>query len=495
MRRGIRRQLWGVCLVLGAASLSGGDALSGMNVVRLGRRDGPAFQGPSAHLDHSRVDLDPSFLIPKGEGGLTSHAPALTFTSDGKRMVAASASRELVAFDAKSRDLLARHRLSGNAVSAASIASSGRVAAWVVDGGGIVVLDAESGEVTARDEKARAKCLALDPSGRRLAVSRGNVLEIRLTDGLVRLHSHSAHGGEITNMAWSRDGASVASTAMDGTLVVTSARSGDTRTVARKRDALYAVDFHPSGRAIAFGGLDRKVYQRSLSGGTEKVVSGEQPYWITCLGYSPDGGSIAVGDESCDVWLYASDKPRQPVFHSKHHNECWLTQVAWSRDGRSFVFGCRPNTHAATPSLFAPLNQVEAARSQPVRQSRQALLAAIDKEMKNPQKPATRDALARFASALKTEETLSGGMAWAGASAGAFVQQLTTPLQIATADPAVASPSQPEAQATQLSYSLPVDPGLLPGPVQRLIEPHYSNQLAEQEKLKGCFCINQWRLR
>ena len=149
---------------------------------------------------------------------------------------------------------------------------------------------------------------------------------------LGRLGDHQPHEGEITNLVWSRDGSLLALTGKDGTIVVLDVASGKEAFRAKKPGGLYAVDFHPTERRIVFGGHERKVYQVDLETKEEQVISGHQPYWITCLGYSPDGQLVAVGDESCDVWLYKLKNPKESVFHSKHHVECWLTQVAWTPD-------------------------------------------------------------------------------------------------------------------------------------------------------------------
>ncbi len=432
------------------------------------------------------VDLDHSFQIPQANGKSISHTPALVFTADGKRTLVATADKELIVFDAATRELLKRHRLAEKATDAVSVDRKGRVAAWVLEGGGIAVLDAESGKIIARDDKAGAKWLALDPTGKRLAFSRGGVLEVRLLDDLAREKVHEAVKGEITNVAWSPDGSLVAATAADGMLVVLNVSSGKVEYETKKPGALYALDFHPSGGVIAFGGHERKVYQLDLKTREEKVLSGNQPYWITCLGYSRDGKMIAAGDESCDVWLYKTAEPQKPAFHSKHHVECWLSQVAWSADNETFLFGCRPNSLAGKPALYAPLAQAEAARSGQVRKSRATLLASIEAELKTAKDEKARASLEQVRTALNNEEKLQGGPALAN------VQQL----DYTQVDGPVGQAPALNLGVQQLrSGPQAIDMRSLPKSIQDLLKSHQATHRDAQEKLKASFNVNQWRVQ
>jgi len=416
------------------------------------------------------VDLDHSFQIPQKDGHRLSHAPAMVFTSDGKRMVMATADKEIVVFDAATRKLLRRHRLAEKATDAVSIDRAGRLAAWVLQNGGIVVVDVGSGQIVARDEKAKAKWIAIDPTGQRLAISRGAVLELRRVNDLSVLHRLNGHKKAITNVAWSRDGARVAATAADGRLAVYAAATGRTLYQTKKSAALYALDFHPTRNAIAFGGHDRKIYQVDLTSGKEQVLSGRQPFWITCLGYSPDGAMIAVGDESCDVWLYDVARPGRQVFHSKHHVECWLSQVAWTPDNETFLFGCRPNSHAGRPALYRPLARAEANRRAEVRQTRQQALDAIETELKTARDQTARANLERLRVALNNEEQLAAHDALQG--------------NVAV-----------QVQQGGQGGGAAINTSVLSKKLQAVLAAHRTTQRQAEEKLNRKFNVNQWRVR
>ncbi|MHC4390397.1 MAG: WD40 repeat domain-containing protein, partial [Planctomycetota bacterium] len=108
---------------------------------------------------------------------------------------------------------------------------------------------------------------------------------------------------------------------------------------------LYAVAFSPDGRTISFGGQEKKVYAVAVKGGDPVILSEKQPFDITALGYNHTGDVLAIGDESCDVWLLDVEA-KAHLFHGKHHVECWLSSLAWAPDNETFLFGCRPTALA-----------------------------------------------------------------------------------------------------------------------------------------------------
>jgi hypothetical protein len=131
----------------------------------------------------------------------------------------------------------------------------------------------------------------------------------------------------------------------------------------KKGGPLYALAFSPDGARLVFGGEQRVIHEVALADGEEREIAAGQPYWITTLGYSPDGKTIVGGDESCDVWAFEAESGKR-LFHSKHHVECWLTTVAFPPSGETFLFGCRPNTHAGTPAIYGA-NVLHEARADP----------------------------------------------------------------------------------------------------------------------------------
>ncbi|MBI4605986.1 MAG: hypothetical protein HY721_28815 [Planctomycetes bacterium] len=460
----------------------------------------PPEEGP-------RVDLESSFRIPEEGGRDVSHTPGVVFSSDGTRMVTVTSSGEVVVFETATRKILQRFQLPEEGTDAVSLDAGGRRVAWVLKRGGVAVLDVASGKQIARDEKLAARRVALSPDGNRLAAA-GAGLEVRDAGSLELLESVPGHQSEVTNLAWSADGRLLGSTAQDGRLLVFDLAAKAKRYETMRPSPLHAVAFHPRGTRVAYGGQENKVYQYDLEAGREDVVSKQQPFWITCLGYSPDGRKLAVGDESCDIWLYDLGA-NEMVFHNKHHVECWLGDVAWAPDNETFLFACRPNSHAGKPALYEVLARAEAARSAEVRRSRDVLGRALAARLVEEKDPEARKALESYQLALAGEEKVEEGPWVSGVSGGtgfAVAQLMLEPQDAvevsisALQEGPISFTAEPDQLVQSASFSLglgPAPPALdkLPPEIQKLAKEH--QQALEQEiaKLKSSFSVNPWKYK
>ncbi|MHC4224104.1 MAG: WD40 repeat domain-containing protein, partial [Planctomycetota bacterium] len=244
-------------------------------------------------------------------------------------------------------------------------------------------------------------------------------------------------------------------------------------------------------KCVAYGGVDRQVYQYSLAEKKEEVISKGQPFWITCLGYSPDGRRIAVGDESCDIWLYeVSSKKR--LFHNKHHVECWLNSVAWAPDNETFLFGCRPNSHAGRPHLHMPLTRAEAARSAVARDSRRRLLDEIDAEIAKAKDDKGKTMLKNYRETLAGEEQVQAYSSFSantviGLAGGASGGAGFTDAPVLESGGVALPPGGGSAVTAPLKD--------LPEHLRKLAEAHGKTVQKEMERLQSDFCVNQWKVK
>ena len=452
----------------------------------------PATSPGEVASSDAPVELGASFLIPQKNGDALSHTPSVVFTADGRRMVTATSDREIVEFDVATRKLLRKITFPEEVTDAVTIDASGRHAVWVLKKGGLTVMDLRSEKIVARKAAFAATWVAVSPDGRRVAVSNDAAVTLYDLPSLKPSESLPAHEGNVTSLTWSRDGRLLGTTSRDGTVRVRDVAAKKTVHEAKKAGALYAIAIHPEGGSVAYGGEERVIYQVELSSGKEDVIAKGQPYWITCLGYSPDGTRLAAGDESCDIWLFTL-ADRKMVFHNKHHVECWLSSIAWAPDQETFLFGCRPNSLAGRPSLWLENQRAEASRSDAVRRSRDNLIRAIDDELASATEEETRTALTCYRMSLTKEEQLQvmGSYGSYQTSSNQFGG-----LQFDLAEEGKVINGAPLAQyATPGGFRPSAAPQKLPAAVQKLVQGHQTEIENEMKKLGGSYCVNQYKVK
>lgn len=465
------------------------------------------------HLSEHEIHLDKSFEVPHENGKRATHSPCVVFTKDGKRMVTATSEGEIVEFDAPSRKILRRFKLPAVVTSAISIDPAARTAVAVL-AESVAVIDIPSGKTLTLNKQLQAKWAAISPDGKQVALTRNQQLEIRNVPELKLQQTIPGHQVEITNVAWSADGKYVGATAQDGRLIVSDVARKRPIYEVKKAEALHALAFDPQNRFVAYGGNDRQVYQYAFQSEKEEVISQNQPYWITCLGYSPNGAIIAVGDESCDIWLYDRQK-RELLFHNKHHVECWLSGVGWAPDSETFLFGCRPNSHAGQPAIYTPLAVAEAAQAKEVSNRREALVQAIDKQLKATTDEQQRRTLQTYRDSLLGQTKLTNLAISAAGSAGlvgmpglgmpgfggfggggfgenaaGFPGGIVSPGQADYALPGSGGASSDSIAGTAIPNSANLSPEL-----QKLADDYSHSLQQEVVRLNANHCINQWKVR
>ncbi|HXI31880.1 MAG TPA: WD40 repeat domain-containing protein, partial [Vicinamibacterales bacterium] len=103
-------------------------------------------------------------------------------------------------------------------------------------------------------------------------------------------------------------------------------------------DAVYGVDFSPTGDQIATASWDGTVRLWSASSfqSTAVIVSGSDRLWG--IAYSPDGQRIAAAGRDGIARVWARDRPNNVLFRLPS-NATVLTTVAFSPDGRWLAAG------------------------------------------------------------------------------------------------------------------------------------------------------------
>ncbi len=333
----------------------------------------------AALLCAQQADLSQSFLVADADQAI-SHTPAVVYSADGTTFFAGLSNGEVVAFDVASNEIKHRYKATEGSVLSLALSSDGRHLVVSASDRGLFVRDVVSGEDVAQVDGIESYFLAMQPGDKAVAVAHGDRIEIRSLADLSLISQLGEGLSSASGVAWSPDGKRLAGIDLQGQLKVWRVEGAHELFALKHELALYAVCFAPDGARLAFGGLEKKVYQLDLESEQVAVVSAQQPYDITTLGYNPAGDVLAIGDESCDIWLLSLEQ-KEHLFHGKHHVECWLSQVAWSPDGESFTFGCRPNTLAAKPALYDANLQQEAFQSAAVQAEQQRVAALREAQL------------------------------------------------------------------------------------------------------------------
>jgi WD40 repeat protein len=148
------------------------------------------------------------------------------------------------------------------------------------------------------------------------------------------------HTAGVGAVAWSPDGARLASGSADGTLRVWDAATGAEvrRAVAHGGAPVWAVAFSPDGRRLATGGWDGTVRVWDAAAGGERLrvpwANGRRAWDVA---WSPDGTRLAACGDDPVARVYDAATGRELLALDRHRN--YVVRVAFSPDGRHLATG------------------------------------------------------------------------------------------------------------------------------------------------------------
>ncbi len=196
---------------------------------------------------------------------------------------------------------------------------------------------------TFSENKTNFLSVAFSPDGTRLAAAMGKMVKVWDLAGNAKPIFLTGHTGSVSCVAFSPNGAKIASANSDQSLRIWDADGGKPPVVfTGHTGAVTSVAFSPDGKRVASASFDKTVKVWDLAGGksTETFIDHTGP--VMGVAFSRDGNRIASGssDKTVKVWDIAGI--RQPLSLDGHTSG--VQSVAFSPDGSRIASGGWDNT-------------------------------------------------------------------------------------------------------------------------------------------------------
>jgi len=287
--------------------------------------------------------------------------PVLAARARGRRLVGVTAGGDVVETDPATGEELSRYRTAEPAISA-SFADDGTVLLTGRDGRLRFV--APDGEIGAISGTSGATASAISADGSRVAVvSEDGVRLVDTATGRLR-HFYPHRGAE--SAAISRDNRRVLTGGADRRLLVWSGQSG--RRIHALREQLghpTAMAFSPDGARVASASTDGigRVW-RTSDWGLQAVLPGSST-GLLAIAFSADGEHVVTAGKDGIARVYGA-ATGSPLFELAGHGD-WVTSAAFADDdGSLIVTGSTDTTMRAWDAVLQPVTDEVAEVAAPV---------------------------------------------------------------------------------------------------------------------------------
>ena len=276
------------------------------NLIAAGSRDGPVLL-----YDLTTNTVQAQFSTDQGV------VNALAFSRDGKTLATAGSNCTIKLWDAATRrpvallrghwDMVFAVEFSPDDRTLASGSTDAAVKLWSTEGarrGGAVFNGAVAGIAFSPDGSTIAIAEGARPTVDAAAVRKGTAVLWDVASG-ERRATLTGHSSYLMAIAYSPDGAQLATTSTDGTAILWKVATGQpTATLTGHEGFVTSVAFSPDGATVATASRDHHIRLWDPATGTLRKTLGEHVGWVRSIAFSPDGALLAsVGsDRTLRVW-------------------------------------------------------------------------------------------------------------------------------------------------------------------------------------------------
>ena len=288
---------------------------------------------------------------------LEGHAGAVqgvVFSGNGEWLVSAGAGGRVLRWDWGARvaggganfvrkfELIASAKL--KFLSVAVSLNSSCIAAS--SGSLILLVDLQTGHQKAvlKGHSDSVFSMAFSPDGATLA-SGSDDNSIKLWDVATgeEKATFTGHSSDVFSVAFSPDGATVASGSWDGTIKLWDvATGGEKATLTGHSFSVRSVAFSPDGATVASGSGDRTIKLWDVATGEGKATFTGHSSDVMSVAFSPDGATVASGsgDRTINLWDVATGEEKATL--TGHSG--FVRSVAFSPDGATLASGSEDDT-------------------------------------------------------------------------------------------------------------------------------------------------------
>ena len=237
-----------------------------------------------------------------------------------------------------------------DSLSCVAVSPDGRCFAAVGQGANVnaALFDVASGS-RVRVLKGHTSCVkavAWSPDGARLATC-SHDKTVAIWDAVTgeQTDVFEGHTWWVNSVAWSPDGRQLATASHDKTCMLWEPGCTECSRVLQGHSGwVHSVDWSPDGRLIATASEDKTTaLWEARTGERVRVLEGHSQ-WVRAVAWSPDACMLATasGDDTAAIWDVATGA-RMHVLQG-HAN--WVNSVSWSPDGRAVATGSDDDTAA-----------------------------------------------------------------------------------------------------------------------------------------------------